>query len=175
MTKKFRTKKPSFIQKSQVSCIAQLTTSSMLGVYNGCPPLATYMWWYLSSSCCSEPQCAHIQLSPFYPWRHAHEKRFQALRILRATENGTGLGTRLALTPFTCMVCTFKACNSGLENHSCLLFKLCFKCFFSAQSGSFFHICPLANFHSLMPCRHSHYQIYTLTSVWDIMWEGWNI
>ena len=25
------------------------------GVYNSCPP-----------SCCSEPQCAHIQLSPFY-------------------------------------------------------------------------------------------------------------
>ena len=58
-----------FNEKSKVSCIVQPTTSSMLGMYNSRPLLATYVWcvtWYLSSSCCSEPQCTHVQLSPFY-------------------------------------------------------------------------------------------------------------
>jgi len=66
------------------------------------PALARYLWkvtWYLSSSCCSKPRCAHSQLSPFYhlfyPWCHACDIRYQALHILRATENGVGLGTRL--------------------------------------------------------------------------------
>ena len=56
-------------QKGKVSRIAQPTTSSTLSVYDSHPPLATYVWyvtWYLSSSCCSEPQCTHIQLSPLY-------------------------------------------------------------------------------------------------------------
>ena len=31
-----------------------------------------------SSSCCSKPQCTHVPFSPppFYPWHHAHEKRY---------------------------------------------------------------------------------------------------
>ena len=60
----------------------QWTISSTLGVYNSRPPLDGYMWQDLSSSCCSAPQCAHVQLSPFYPWHHAHEKRYQALHVL---------------------------------------------------------------------------------------------
>ena len=47
----------------------QPTTSSMLGVYNSHPLLATCVVGYLvpfSSSCSSEPQSAHVQLSPFY-------------------------------------------------------------------------------------------------------------
>ena len=41
--------------------------SSMLGVYNSRPLLDTCgVTWYRSSSCCSEPQCAHVQFSPFY-------------------------------------------------------------------------------------------------------------
>ena len=38
-------------------------------MYNSRSPLATDMWQAtlcLSSSCCSEPQCTHVQLSPFY-------------------------------------------------------------------------------------------------------------
>ena len=49
--------------------MVQPATNSMLGVYKSRPPLAKYVWyiaWYLSSSCGSEPQCAHIYLSPLY-------------------------------------------------------------------------------------------------------------
>ena len=56
---------PEWKGKSYVLHIVQPTTSSTLGVYDSRPPLARYMW-YLSSSCCFEPQCAHVQLSPFY-------------------------------------------------------------------------------------------------------------
>jgi len=31
-------------KKSEISSVAQPTTSSKLGVYDSCPPLATYMW-----------------------------------------------------------------------------------------------------------------------------------
>ena len=44
-------------------------------------------------------------LSPCFPWCHAHENRYQALCVLHATENGAGLGTRLA----TCSVVDLKA------------------------------------------------------------------
>ena len=87
-----------------------LGTRSVLVVYNSHPPLATYMYvcsvtWFLSSSCCSEPQCAHVQFSPFYylstlDITHVR-KLYQALCVLHlcATENGTGLGTRLLVRP----------------------------------------------------------------------------
>ena len=48
------------LNQLQVQCLVCITVV---------PPLAIYMWyvtWYLSSSCCSEPQCVHVQLSPFY-------------------------------------------------------------------------------------------------------------
>ena len=50
--------------KSKVLRNVQPTT-----VYDSHPPLPRYVWyvtWYLSSSCCSELQCTHVQLSPFY-------------------------------------------------------------------------------------------------------------
>ena len=51
-------KKKNSEQKSEISYIVQPTISSTLGIHNS--------YWYHSSSCCSEPQCAHVQLSPFY-------------------------------------------------------------------------------------------------------------
>ena len=52
--------------------------------------------WAMVSWSCSEPQCIHIQLSPFYHlfylWRYACDKMYQTLRIFRATGNGAGLG-----------------------------------------------------------------------------------
>ena len=41
------------------------------------------------------PHSVQSFLPPFYPWRHAGEKRYQVLCVLSETENGVGLGTRL--------------------------------------------------------------------------------
>jgi len=49
-----------FRMKSEVSHIVQPT------VYDSHPPPLVRYMWYLSSSCCSEIQCAYIQLRPFY-------------------------------------------------------------------------------------------------------------
>ena len=52
--------------------------------------------WYLSSSCCSEPQCAHVQLSPFY-----HPSTLDVTHVIPGpphslcNQNGTGLGKKL--------------------------------------------------------------------------------
>ena len=92
-------------RKSAVSHIVQPFTSSTLGVYNSRPPLATYVWcvtWYLSSSCCSELQCSHVQLSLFY-----HLSTLDVMHVRKdtrpsaffvQTKIGAGLGTRLRVT-----------------------------------------------------------------------------
>jgi len=56
-------------RKSKVLHIVRLTTQSMVSVYYSHPSLPRYMWYVTrchSSSCCSELQCTHAQLSPFY-------------------------------------------------------------------------------------------------------------
>jgi len=54
MAKKFRTKRQSL-------GIVQPTTSSKLGVYDSCLPLARYVWYITLYLSFSEPQCAHLQ------------------------------------------------------------------------------------------------------------------
>ena len=101
------------INKWPVLHIVWPTTSSMLPwcVWQSRPPppppppLDRYVakvTWYLSSSCCSVPQCTHVHLSPFnslptldITHMRKHEKRYQAPCILCATTNGVGLGMRL--------------------------------------------------------------------------------
>ena len=78
--------------------VIQPTTSSMLGVYNSCSYTHNdvVVTWYFSSSCCSEPQCTCIQLSPFYYLSILDVMHVsQALCVLNAIENGAGLGKRL--------------------------------------------------------------------------------
>ena len=86
-------KRPKFSErKSEV----QPTTRSTLGVYNSRPPLAKYVWYvtsYLCSSCCSEPQFAHVQISPFYLLSILNvthvRKHTRPSAFFRATESGT--------------------------------------------------------------------------------------
>ena len=53
------------------------------------PALARYLWkvtWYLSSSCCSKPRCAHSQLSPFY-----HLSTLDVMHVIKDTRPSTFL------------------------------------------------------------------------------------
>ena len=65
-------------------------------MYDSRPPLARYVWyvtWYLSSSCCSEPQIAHVQLCPFCHLSTLDvthlRKHTRPFAFFRATESGT--------------------------------------------------------------------------------------
>ena len=73
--------------KSNTQCVKQSPPASWI-----C--MVSYL--VLSSSCFSEPHCTHVQLSPFYHLSTLDvthvRKRYQALRVLRATENGMGSG-----------------------------------------------------------------------------------
>ena len=69
----------------------------MLGAYNGHPLLARYLWYVtLLFTAPVHPCSIKSFLLPFYRC-HVHEKRYQALHVLRATKNGEGLGMRLGV------------------------------------------------------------------------------
>jgi len=79
----------------------------MLGVYNSRPPL--------SSSCCSEPQCTYVQLSPFYHLSTLDVTHVRKdLCILCATKNGRAWEQGhplIALAPLDC--------GTSLLTHEC--------------------------------------------------------
>jgi len=96
-------------RKSEVSRIVQWTRSSILGVYNSHHLL--------------HPHSIKSFLPPFYPWRHAHEKRYQSLRVLHAAKNDVCLGTRLRVhdqwtyIPHLSIRCMFK--SNFIDSYMC--------------------------------------------------------
>ena len=139
--------------------VIQPTTSSMLGVYNSCSYTHNdvIVTWYFSSSCCSEPQCTCIQLSPFYYLSILDVMHVsQALCVLNAIENGVGLGKR------QCKVKYKSHSSSNTQGFRAWIYLL----FLGGGGGTYLHIHPHTHTCSYPHCTHTHIYLlhtYTLT------------
>ena len=131
--------------------VIQPTTSSMLGMYNSCSYTHNdvVVTWYFSSSCCSEPQCTCIQLSPFYYLSILDVMHVsQALCVLNAIENGVGLGKRL------CKVKYKSHSSSNTQG-----FRVGFIYFFPGGLPSYTSTYP----YMLISTLHTHTPLHTYT------------